>query len=1457
MLSRIVGDANEGFVTVNGTLSRGLIDTGSQVTTIAAHFYGRHLSGIQMQKIEHLLHIKGAGGHTIPVLGFVEVDIRISSDGRDHNAILALVVPDTDYNRKVPILIGTNMLMQCRDRLYTKYGDSYLKQIEVTSAWVAAFTCLEDRPKQKWQSETVESANEHGIPLEPHGSAVIPGYTKGKGRIRNCCAITDKAVDSDLPDGVEVTTTVVSLSHNSYVAIQLVNHTDQPFIVQPGVTLCQLQEVEMISEPEEKLTVHSNLINAGKAPAKEDREENKKHADVTLDDFGQGKFPLTEEERILVQSLLKSHSHVFAMTDLELGCATEVQHRIPLSDNIPFKERHRRIPPAEYEEVRQHLHEMLDGGIIRRSYSPYASPVVLVRKKDGSLRLCVDYRKLNAKTIKDSYALPRIEETLDALTGACWFSSLDLKSGYWQMEIAEEDRHKTAFTTPLGFYEFNRMPFGLTNAPASFQRLMEGCMSDLNLKICFVYLDDIVVFSSTFEEHLERLGAVFTRLSQFNLKLKPSKCELFQKQVKYLGHIISAKGIETDPSKITDLQNWPKPTDVTEMRSFLGFAGYYRRFVKDYAKIAAPLHALTNGPRDRKRKKQKKEVDLAPNWRWTAECEQAFETIKQKLTSPPILAYADFSKPFLLNTDASGTGLGAALYQVQGGKERVIAYASRGLRASERNYPAHKLEFLALKWAVTDKFHEYLYGNKFIVRTDNNPLTYVTTTAKLDATGHRWLSALAAYNYELQYRPGKRNADADGLSRMPGEKDPVVHLESDAISAVCQYQLYQAPPSTILLYPFIGTMEQNQEVIINSIGVSQNDDEDSLKGVSDVEWQNNQENDPVISRVIHIIKNNLNLTPRQMHQENDEVRRLLLERKRLQLKDGILHRRTGGKEQITWQLVLPAAFWEKALRGLHDDVGHFGIDRTVSLLRERVYWPRMQKSVEDYIKSCERCVKRKTLPSAAGKAPLQHITSTGPMDLLCIDFLSLEASKGGYEDILVITDHFSRYAQAFPTKNQTALTTARVLVDQYIVHYGFPARIHSDQGRNFESELIKQLCKMAGITKTHTTPYHPMGNGQCERFNRTLLNMLGTLPVDKKADWKTHLAPLVHAYNATKNDATGFSPYFLMFGRKPRLPVDVFLGIPPEEESSRSHHQFANRLREKLSQAYHLASEQSGKSAQTNEDVYNKKAVGYVLEPGDHVLVRNLRIPGKHKIADRWEEQVYKVVRRVGDLPVYVVCSDDQRRVERTLHRNLLLPCPQLAKQDQELISTRGDSGLTPAPRETVNKRKQNRQTADTLPPGEVPTNPEGNFEAEMYEEEDDMFSNGWIIQEPQRQNANHTCNSSGPVEIPSEQEEIDTEEKPEQVDETIENTGQQNPEHVTACTDEDVPPVPVPRRSLRKRCPPVRYGVPISSHITGDGSLPRDLLGKVNLLKDLQFCAQTSDERAAFSKAMISLIIG
>ncbi|PIK53305.1 Septin-8-A [Apostichopus japonicus] len=230
---------------------------------------------------------------------------------------------------------------------------------------------------------------------------------------------------------------------------------------------------------------------------------------------------------------------------------------------------------------------MLESGAIRESHSPYASPIVVVKKKDGSIRLCIDYRKLNQDTVKDSYSLPRIEESLDALKGAKWFSSLDLQSGYWQIEVAEKDIPKTAFTTPMGFYECNRMPFGLTNAPATFQRLMEHCVGDMNYKKCLVYLDDVIIFSQTFEEHLERLSAVLKRLTDFGLKLKPSKCNLLQNSVTYLGHVVSEHGVETDPEKIQAVKSWPVPQNVKQLRSFLGFTGYYRRFVEGYANIAA------------------------------------------------------------------------------------------------------------------------------------------------------------------------------------------------------------------------------------------------------------------------------------------------------------------------------------------------------------------------------------------------------------------------------------------------------------------------------------------------------------------------------------------------------------------------------------------------------------------------------------------------------------------------------------------------------------------------------------------------------------------------------------------------------------------------------------------------------------------------------------------------------
>ena len=477
----------------------------------------------------------------------------------------------------------------------------------------------------------------------------------------------------------------------------------------------------------------------------------------------------SDDLKCKTRKFFKEYAHIFALESLDMGHTSLVKHKIKLNNNTPFKERYRQISPNLFEEVKNHLKEMIQVGAIRCSNSPWASAVVLVRKKDGSLRFCIDLRRLNARMIKDAYSLPRIDETLDCLGGAIIFTSLDLKSGYWQVEMDEESKALTTFTvSPLGFYECERMPFGLMNAPATFQHLMESCLGELHLNWCIKYLDDIIVLSRIPEEHLKQLQGVLNKLAKAGLKLTPSKCEFFKSRITYLGHIVSAAGIEMDPKKIEAVKNWTVPRTVMDVHSFLGFTNHYCRFIQGYAKVASPLNVLISGDNANHKKALVK---------WSPECQSAFDRLKDLCTRTPILAYADYRKPFQLQTDASDLGLGAVLYQIDdSGHHRVIVYASHSLSNTERNYPGHKLEFLALKWAVTDRFHEYLYGGQFDVYTDNNPLTYVLTSAKLDATGQCWVAL------------GKSNVEADALSHIPRTSDILIDAPSvKAIISVVPY----------------------------------------------------------------------------------------------------------------------------------------------------------------------------------------------------------------------------------------------------------------------------------------------------------------------------------------------------------------------------------------------------------------------------------------------------------------------------------------------------------------------------------------------------------------------------------------------------------------------------------------------------------------------------------------------
>ena len=1232
-------------VLINGIETQALLDTGATISTVSEAFYHAHLWNLPIEPLKDILNVECADGSSLPYKGYIEADIvalGISDGNEPLQPCIFLVVPNsTAFNQKVPLLLGTNVLEPLLTKTRAVNGTKFLQTVKMTSPWYLSFRCITLREKALERNNNilgiVRSAQKEPVIVKPNSSVTVTGIVSKAVDHAPTCAQMSPALSDHLRSLLDIETTIVNYQgkQTGFLDVRIDNLTTQTVSIPPWTTLCELQPVKRVP------------VNPLPEEIPDDSVLSKMKLDSPL---------LSPAEKELLTRRLWVHVDKFSTSDTDMGHHTKVQHEIHLTDTHPFKERHRRIPPGMLNQVREHLQQMLDSGIIRPSQSPWSSEVVWVKKKDGSLRQCVDYRRLNERTIKDSYCLPRIEELLDSLAGSKYFSVLDLKSGYHQVEIAEQHKERTAFSVaPLGFFEYNRMAMGLANAPATYQRLMENVLGDLHLHICMVFLDDIIVFGNTFQEHLDRLERVLIRLGENGLKLNPKKCSFCQEEVRYVGHIVSAEGISTDPEKIEQVKNWPRPQSPEDVRRYLGFCGYYRRFVKDFSKVAKPLTDLLPAPTKKKRgKKKTPEPNSARRWKWGHEEEAAFQNLKDCLTSPPILAFADYTKPFELHCDASGLGLGSVLYQEQEGKKRVIAYASRGLSKSESNYPAHKLEFLALKWAVTEKFNDYLYGHQFTVYTDNNPLTYVLTSARLDATGHRWLAALSAYNFDIKYRPGVSNADADGLSRLPGagREEACRHIPVESVGQVCKSSQAKS---------YVEGLACSAAVVNDSFDPPGQ----VWHQLSDKTIVNAQRKDPVLGVWLDAIENDTrpNKSIVQESQHGAAHRTLFQTADKLTVIDGKLYRETETDERKLKQLLLPSCYIDQVLRMLHDDIGHPGRDRTLSLLRDRFFWPGMYSDVEEWTAGCPRCIRRKT--PATARVPLVNIKTSEPLELVCIDYLCLEMSKGGFQNVLVITDHFTRYAQAIPTRNQTAKTTAEALFNNFFVHYGIPKRIHADQGANFESRLIKELCEVSGCKKSRTTPYHPQGNGMTERFNRSLLGMLGTLQPSQKSDWKTHIAPLVHAYNCIRHESTGFSPYSLMFGRDPHLPVDLTFGLT-EDKPVEPLTKYVDKLRTRLKESFDLATKAANQARDKQKKVYDTKARPANLQVGDRVLVKKVAFDGRHKLADKWEEEIYKVVKQPNeDVPVFIVEGETDKR-KRTLHRNLLLPLGQKLNDERE-----------------------------------------------------------------------------------------------------------------------------------------------------------------------------------------------
>ena len=961
---------------------------------------------------------------------------------------------------------------------------------------------------------------------------------------------------------------------------------------------------------------------------------------------------LTKEQQGQLGRVLDQYQHVFSKTDTDLGRTGLEKHFIPTGDARPKRLPPRRAPIHMREVVDEQVQELLNQGVVEPCYSSWAAPLVLVKKKDGSTRICVDYRALNEVTEKDGHPLPRIEDNLDALAGATVFSTLDLTSGYYQVEVAEEDRDKTAFVTGRGHHlRFVTMPFGLCNAPSTFQKLMERVLDGLQWQTVVIYLDDVIVFSKSIEDHMQHLEEVLKRFEQHNLKLKPRKCELLRTQVEFLGHVVTSEGVMTSPALVEKVRDWETPRNQKEVRAFLGLSGYYRNYIPQYSDVAEPLVRLT----------EKKAV-----FQWRKEHQTALETLTEKLVNAPILAYPQQQGTFFLDCDASNVAIGAVLSQEQDGMEKVIAYGSKALSAAERNYCVTRRELLAVVH-FCEAYRYYLYGKKFVVRTDHSSLRWLLGTKEPKDQLARWIQRLSVYDFDIEHRPGRKHGNADALSRCfrGGEcyhpvEEGVTMAPGERVSAQELRENSQAGIAAI-------TQDRDDE---DSPGEPTASMETLMVGLTLEELQERQEQDEAIWDI-----RNKKLAG-ESKPAKEEISALGVDAKwwygrwdALYVRNGLLYYRWEPEDphhEVKWKLATPHNLVNLVLTQVHDSkmAGHLGITKTWGKAKRASFiWPGMRSEVERWVRRCVICQQRKP-PTHSKRAKLVTYQVGVPWERVAADVAGpFPTTRNGNRYILVVQDYCTKWVEVFAMPDQTAETIATLIVDNIVARFGIFRELFTDQGSNFQSQLMREICRLLGISKARTTPYHPRADGAVERYNRTMEGMLASFTSTNQTDWDLHLPLLAAAYRAAPHESTKETPNMMVMGREVSLPIDLMAPPLPQDEEVENETEYVEALRARLRQIHNVARKHMTQAMRSQKRHYDRNAKDIRYKVGDVVW---LHCPARRKgrspkLARPWKGP-YLILTKLSDVNYRIQMSPKSRM--EVVHADRLKSCIGKAPKD-------------------------------------------------------------------------------------------------------------------------------------------------------------------------------------------------